>query len=164
MDMNRGVFVVAMASWPLLMATEVAIAASAGFTRREGKGSHCKRLRELVDGAAGLTAAETEACRRAVRHLQVGFDAVEETDKEDAYRFQMIFSWTMMAPPELAALLTAKRPEVLVLLGYYALLLYYGRSMWQVGDAGRYILGLVMDDLAPEWHPLLEYPREKIMY
>lgn len=169
MDMNRGVVVVSTASWPLLMTTEVGptIAASAAFARREPKGQHCRGLQELVDGAAGLSGAEREACRRAVRHLQVGFDAVEEAQEdqegeEDSYRHQMIFVWTMMAPPELAALLTAKRPEVLVLLGYYALLLYHGRRMWQVGDAGRYILGLIMDSLGPEWHPWLKYPREKM--
>ena len=164
-EMNRGVVVVSTASWPLLMTTEVGptIAASAAFTMREPKGDHCQGLPELVDGAVGLTDAEREACRRAVRHLQVGFDTVEEhKDQKDAYCHQMIFVWTMMAPPELSALLMAKRPEVLVLLGYYALLLYHGRNMWQVGDAGRYILGLIVDHLGREWYPWLKYPREKM--
>jgi len=166
MDMNRGVVAVSTASWPLLMTTEVGptIAASAAFARREAKGEHCKDLQELVEGAKGLSEAEKEACRRAVRCLQVGLDAIEEDweEEEGPYCHQMIFVWTMMAPPELAALLTAKRPEVLVLLGYYALLLHHGRSMWQVGDAGRYILGLIMDNLGPEWYALLKYPCEEM--
>ncbi|KAK1758981.1 putative C6 finger domain protein [Echria macrotheca] len=163
-EVTRGVMVVSMAAWPLLMATEggPTIAASAGFTMREGRGSHCEALHGMVEHAPGLSEAEREECRRAVRRLQVGFDAVEEEGKEDSYRFQMIFAWTMTAPPELAALLAAKRPEVLVMLGYYALLLHYGREMWQVGDAGEYLLGLIVEDLPPEWHYLLQYPRDKM--
>lgn len=61
-----------------------------------------------------------------------------------AYRFQMILSWTMMAPKELGRLLMGKRPEVSVMLGYYALLMDLRSGMWQVGDAGRYVLGLVV--------------------
>lgn len=155
-----------MASWPLLMATEVGptIAASAEFTRRQGKGRHCDALRELFGPgrATGLTEVEREVCVRAVRHLQVGFDAAEETEREDGYRFQMILSWTMMAPKELGGLLVGKRPEVLVMLGYYALLLDLGREMWQVGDAGRYVLGLVVRGLPVEWHGWLKYPRERM--
>ena len=164
MEVNRGVYVVSMASWPLLMTTEVGptIAASAEFTRREGKGRHCDALRELFGRAMGLTDVEREVCIRAVRHLQVGFDAVEEVDREDEYRFQMILSWTMLAPKELGGLLVGKRPEVLVMLGYYALLLDLGRGMWQVGDAGRYVLGLVVGALPVEWHAWLAYPRERM--
>jgi len=166
-ETTRGVMVVSMAAWPLLMAIPEAaptIAAHAMFTMREGKGTHCQGVREVVDRAAGLTDAEREACRVAARRLQVGCDAVEEEEKEDAYRFQMVFLWTMMASPELTGLLAAKRPEALVLLGYYALLLYHARGMWQVGDAGRYLLGLILGELSPEWHSYLEYPREKMAH
>jgi hypothetical protein len=164
MEVNRGVYVVTMASWPLLMTTEVGptIAASAEFTRRQGKGRHCDALRELFGRGTGLTDVEREVCVGAVRHLQVGFDAVDETDREDEYRFQMILSWTMMAPKELGRLLMEKRAEVLVMLGYYALLLDLGSGMWQVGDAGRYLLGLVVRALPVEWHGWLAYPRERM--
>ncbi|KAK0721780.1 hypothetical protein B0T26DRAFT_640649 [Lasiosphaeria miniovina] len=165
-ETTRGVMLVSMAAWPLLMAHPEAgprIEAHALFTMREGKGDHCNGLRELVDCADGLSEAEREACRAAARRLQVGFDAVEEEDKEDAYRFQGVFLWTMMASPELVALLAGKRPEALVMLGYYALLLYYARGMWQVGDAGRYLMGLIMDELSTEWHSALEYPRKMMV-
>ncbi|KXX79199.1 Sterol uptake control protein 2 [Madurella mycetomatis] len=164
MEMHRGVYAVAAAAWPLLMATEVGptIRASASFTSRPPAGRDCDGLREVVEGAAGMSWEEREACRRAIRHLQVGFDAVAETERDVTYRFQMIFLWTMLASVEFGRLLSAKRPEALLLLGHYALLLHYGREMWQVGDAGRYVLEMVLGELGPEWHRWLEVPRQTI--
>jgi hypothetical protein len=165
--MHRGIHTIAKTAWPLLMESELEpiLSWSSGFTSRPPRGSHCQQLRELVDGSEGLREQDKEACRLAIQYLQVGFDAalaVEGEEELKANRHQMIFSWTMLAPPEFTGLLAAKRPEVLVLLAYYALLLHYGRKMWQVGDAGAYILGIIVDYLGPEWGHWLEYPRATV--
>ena len=136
---------------------------SSGFTSRTPYGNHCQLLYEMVDSANGLNYSEKEMCRGEIKYLQVGFDAILLEELDDmGNRYQMLFSWTMLAPREFRGLLQAKRPEVLVLLGYYALMLHYGRHMWQVGDAGAYILELVYNYLSPEWHHWLKYPREAI--
>jgi hypothetical protein len=162
-EMHRGIYTIALSAWPLLMESklEPILTLSSNFTSRTPKGNHCQRARELVDGAEGLGDQGKEACRAAIRFLQVGFDAMLAED-EQTNRYQMIFSWTMLVPPEITGLITAKRPEVLVLLAYYALLLHYGRNMWQVGDAGVYMLGIIADYLGPKWNYWLEYPRERI--
>ena len=165
LEMHRGIYTVAKTAWPLLMESELEpiLSWSAGFTSRLPRGDHCRRIRELVDGAERLGEEGREACRRAIQYLQVGFDAMlGGEEEEEGYRYEMIFSWTMLAPPEFTGLLAAKRPEALVLLGYYALLLHFGRSMWQVGDAGAYILGIIVEHLGPEWNHWLEYPRERV--
>ena len=164
-EMHMGIRAIALSAWPSLMETELepVLSWSSGFTNRQPKGNHCQRIMEMVDGADGLGEEEKEACRIAVRHLQVGFDAVLAEDQEQekqGNKFQMIVSWSMLSPPEFTGLLAVKRPEVLVLLGWYALLLHYGRRMWQVGDAGRYILSIIGDYLGPEWDHWLEYPRD----
>ncbi|MCJ1388817.1 hypothetical protein MMC18_001667 [Xylographa bjoerkii] len=163
LEMHRGIYTVASTAWPLLMESELEpiLSWSSRFNSRPPIGNHCQRIRELVDGTDGLGREDKDVCRLAIQYLQVGFDAVLAKE-EQGNRFQMIFSWTMLAPPEFTGLLASKRPEVLVLLGYYALLLHYGRIMWQVGDAGAYILGIIVDYLGPEWDHWLEYPRERI--
>ncbi|OAA56726.1 hypothetical protein SPI_07733 [Niveomyces insectorum RCEF 264] len=163
-EMHRGVFVVASAAWPLLLASELEpiLSRSAGLTSRSPRGTHCQRLHGLVDGARGLSEADTEACREAIRYLQVGFDAMLAEREELAMRQQMIFSWSLLAAPKLTGLLAARRPEVLVVLAYYALLLHYGRAIWLVGDAGQYIFCLVADYLGPSWEDWLAYPRERM--
>lgn len=166
LEMHRGVHAIAVTAWPLLMDSELRpiLAWSSGFTSRRPRGDHCQHVKELIDGADGLREEEKAACQRAIQYLQVGFDAVlaEHGEDEKGNRFQMIVSWPMLMPPEFTGLLAAKRPEALVLLGYYALLLHYGRKMWQVGDAGAYMLGIIADYLGPEWDHWLKYPRERI--
>lgn len=168
-EMHRGIYTIVRTARSLLMDSvlEPILSGSAEFTSQPPRGSHCQRIRELVEGADGLGDKDKEACRQAIGYLQVGFDAIlaeeeQEEGEEEGRRYQMIFSWTLLAPPEFTGLLAAKQPEVLVLLGYYALLLHYGRNKWQVGDAGAYILGIVVDYLGPKWDYWLEYPRDRI--
>ncbi|KAJ4263531.1 hypothetical protein NW762_006350 [Fusarium torreyae] len=166
-DMNRGIYNVARSAWPLLLASELApiLSFSSGESSRVPKGSHCQPIARLIEDSTGLKEAEKEACRKAIQYLQVGFDAMfTEQGEEKRNRFRMIFQWTMLASPELTSLLAEKRPEALVLLGYYALLLHYGRNLWQVGNTGLYLLGLILDYLKPEWHFWLEYPRAMLTH
>ncbi|EXJ84196.1 hypothetical protein A1O3_04863 [Capronia epimyces CBS 606.96] len=178
---HRGIHTVAVSAWPLLMESELEpiLSWSSGFNQRTPQGHHCKAVTELLDTAYGMTHEEKEACQQAHTYLQIGFDAVladadnsptplSQQDQQGhaqhqkGNRYQMIISWIMLASPEFTRLLAAKRPEALVLLAYYALLLHHGRTMWQVGDAGAYMLRIIADFLGPEWERWLSYPREMV--
>ena len=163
-EMHRGVVTVAKSAWPQLLESklEPVLSWSSEFTSRLPRGNHCQQLKDLIDSADGLGAEEKAACWSAIQRLQVGFDATFAEEEDQANRNHMIFTWTMLAPPELTSLLAAKRPEILVLLAYYAVLLHYGRDMWQVGDAGAYILGMIVNYLGSEWDCWLAYPREMV--
>ncbi|KAF4980325.1 hypothetical protein FZEAL_3642 [Fusarium zealandicum] len=159
-EMNRGIYTIVHAAWPLLLESELepVLSLSAGFTSQPPRGDHCERVKELISSTDGLCEADKEVCRQVIQYLQIGFDAVL-AEEEQGNRYQMLFTWTMLAPPEFTRLLAAKRPEVFVVLGYYALLLHCGKGMWQVGDSGAYMLGLIEDYLGPEWDYWLEHPR-----
>lgn len=124
----------------------------------------------LIDSSDSLDEKDKNACRLVIQYLQLGFDAIlapkteaaTETEEDEDIRYRMIFLWTVLVPPEFTGLLAALRGEALVVLGYYALLLHYGRGMWQVGDAGCHVLGLVGRYLGQEWDCWLDYPREMI--
>lgn len=163
-EVHRGIYTIARTVWPLLMDSELwpVLSLTAEFTSRQPKGSHCQQIRELVDCSDGLGEEAKKACQVAINYLQVGFDAVLADEETHGVRHQMIFSWTLLVPPELTDLFTAKRPEVLVLLAYYTVLLHYGRHMWQVGDSGAYILGIIVDYLGPEWDQWLKYPQAMV--
>ncbi|KFY97229.1 hypothetical protein V498_02191 [Pseudogymnoascus sp. VKM F-4517 (FW-2822)] len=163
-EVHRGIYTIARTVWPLLMDSELGpvLSLTAEFTSRQPKGSHCQQIRELVDCSDGLGEEAKEACQVAINYLQVGFDAVLSDEETHGVRHQMIFSWTLLVPPELTDLFTAKRPEVLVLLAYYTVLLHYGRNIWQVGDSGAYILGIIVDYLGPEWDHWLKYPQAMV--
>ncbi|OBT66513.1 hypothetical protein VE03_03610 [Pseudogymnoascus sp. 23342-1-I1] len=163
-EVHRGIYTIARTVWPLLMDSELGpiLSLTAEFTSRQPKGSHCQQIRELVNCSDGLGEEAKKACQVAIDYLQVGFDAVMADEETQGVRHQMIFSWTLLVPPELTDLFTAKRPEILVLLAYYAVLLHYGKNMWQVGDSGAYILGIIVDYVGPEWDHWLKYPQEMV--
>ncbi|KAL4737169.1 hypothetical protein BDV11DRAFT_160572 [Aspergillus similis] len=159
LETHRGVYTVAMGNWSLLMETELApvLLRSRAFTSQEPKGDECQQLQALVASSVSLDQGEKEACRQAIRYLQLGFDAL--TTREGKLRYQMLFLWNVLVPSEFNGLLATKRAQALVILAYYALLLHQGRHIWQVGGAGQHILGMIQENLGPEWDRWLEYPR-----
>lgn len=158
-EMNWGLYRLTLSAWPLLLNTELepVLSWSSQQSSKDPTGKHCEPIVQLVNDSIALSNDEKEVCREAIQYLQLGFDAMFKED--DGGRYRMIFQWTMLASPGLTSLLATKRPEALILLGYYALLLHHARSLWQVGDTGVYLLGLITAYLAPEWHIWLEYPR-----
>ena len=117
-----------------------------------------REIRNALQTAVALAENDSQSEGRKGQRQGAGEGEAEELGN----RYQMIFAWTMLSPSSFTALLAAMRPEALVVLAYYALLLHYGRGMWQVGDAGAYILGMIVDYLQPEWRRWLEYPGERI--
>lgn len=169
MDMHRGIYVIAKEAWPFLMRSDLEpiLSRSKEFTSREPVGRHCESLYGMIEQAMELSEEESEGCKAATGYLQVGFDATElgvgdgELDLDHG-KHQMIYSWTMLVPKEVTVLMQRKRPEALVLLAYYAVLLHRGRELWQVGDAGVYLFGRVAEYLGEEWVEWMEWPRQEI--
>ncbi|CAG1979524.1 unnamed protein product [Fusarium graminearum] len=158
-DLNRGIYNVVVSAWHLLADSELEAVLS--WSRRESakepRGTKCLPIIKLIADSTSLTDGEKRACRLAIDYLQLGFDAISSEEKGSRYR--MIFQWTMLASPDFTTLLSARKPEALILLSYYALLLHHGRKLWQIRDTGMYLMGLITDHLPSEWHFWLEYPR-----
>ena len=163
-ELQVGVHTVAIQAWPLLMKTELqsVLTNSASFTSREPKGLQCADLVARIESATSLCEEEKQACQDAIGFLQVGFDAIGNENVEDeAHRYQMLCSWTMLLSPKFKQFLAAKQPEALVVLAYYAVLLHHGRSLWQVGDAGVYLFGIIRQYLGSQWDDWLEKAQEQ---
>jgi len=161
-DLNRGIYNVAASAWPLLVESEIepVLSWSRKASAKEPTGTECAPISKLIDDSTTIDEREKEVCHSAIQYLQVGFDAMS-SGEEDA-RYRMIFQWTMLASPELRTLLSERKPEALILLSYYALLLHYGRRLWQISNAGEYLIDAIGDYLGPEWHFWLEYPIKMI--
>jgi hypothetical protein len=164
-EMHRGIYTIAKSAWPLLMESELEpiLSMSVGFTSRKPIGSDCQLVQELVDSSVDLSEAEKDATRVAIQYLQVGFDAAAAEEELYHHRHQMIYSWTMLVPPEVTGMLVRKQPEALILLAYYAVLLHSGKRLWQAGNAGAYVFDLITTHLGPEWDPWMQYPQNKII-
>lgn len=167
-EMHRSTYTIASTAWPLLIETELEpiLSKSAKLTSQPPRGNHCQRVQELLDHATGLDQDDKESCRKAIQDLQVGFDEILDNEKESepgANRYEMIFLWPMLTSPRLTTLLAARTPEALIVLGYYATLLHHGRSMWQVGNAGAYLLDIIMNYFGSDWDYWLAYPLQVVL-
>ncbi|EKJ72912.1 hypothetical protein FPSE_06958 [Fusarium pseudograminearum CS3096] len=158
-DLNRGIYNVVVSAWPLLADSELEPVLSWSKTEsaKEPRGTECLPIIKLITESKSLTEDEKKACQVAINFLQLGFDAIASEEKGSRYR--MIFQWTMLASPDFTTLLSARKPEALILLSYYALLLHYGRKLWQIRDTGMHLMGFITDNLPSEWHFWLDYPR-----
>lgn len=164
-NMHRGIFVIANSAWPLLMQSELEpmLSMSRAFTSREPVGKECHSFHDFIDRSPNLSEEEKMATRAAIKYLQLGFDAGDAEMGARQNQHQMIYNWAMLVPPQFTALLESKRPEALVVMAYYAVLLHRGKELWQVGDAGVYIFELISNHLGLEWEEFLNYPREKLV-
>ncbi|KAL1608481.1 hypothetical protein SLS60_003423 [Paraconiothyrium brasiliense] len=149
LDTLRGVYVIFKEASPFWQETVLdhILSLSSALTSREPVGTRCQRVKQLVNASPRLSLGDKEACQVAIRYLQVGFDALLAGNEPKGNRYQMLFLWCILVPREFIALISAKNTEALVVLGHYAMLLGYGRAMWQVEDAGEYMLGLLKADL-----------------
>ncbi|KAK4649873.1 hypothetical protein QC762_704340 [Podospora pseudocomata] len=170
--LHRGVRTIAASSWPLLMESELTgmLSWSQEYLLRKPTGQECSRIRVMVATSASLTGGERQACMEAIDFLQVGFDSVLSADWEElgkeagskGNKHQMTYSWSVVVAPEFMALLVDKRPESLVVLGYFCVLLHYARETWQIRDAGRYVFEMVEQCLGEAWRCWLDWPRRMI--
>lgn len=161
---HRGIHTIATTTWPLLMESSLSsiLSLSKAFTSRSPKGQHCTAASSLILGSSTLSSAEKDACLSALRYLQIGFDAATAEEGEVQNRHHMVCTWSMLLTPRFTGLLSWLRPEALVVLAHYAEILHYARELWQIRDAGKYILGLILDHLDGTWPQWLVRARQTV--
>ena len=71
-------------------------------------------------------------------------------------------TWPITISAEYTELLDERRPEALVVMAYFSILLHGRRSFWAVGNAGRYLLAAVDEYLGERWAEWLAVPKEMV--
>jgi hypothetical protein len=150
----RGVRAVAGQSWHLLCETDLRpILEEAMPEMRKGLGPNCQRLSMLVT-SSNLSPSSIKACQQAIEYLQWAFDGQSNANA--------IFAWPVLVTSEYTELLTQRRPEALMILAYYAVLLYQHRELWVLGDAGQFLIESITSYLGTYWDKWLAWPYDII--
>ena len=136
-------------------------AAHAQMVAASSDGPEAEHLTRLLDGA-DLSPATREIYIEAVGRLQKDINAHPEVD-DPQNAMSSVFSWLISTPQEFSTLLEERRPEALVLLGWFALVLHRHRTSPMIGDSGSYLFGLVDSHLGPRWDTWMAWPRNEIM-
>ncbi|KAF2148579.1 hypothetical protein K461DRAFT_324885 [Myriangium duriaei CBS 260.36] len=97
----------------------------------------------------------------ALRRLQKELNCPDMTDMDDSTF--AVFSWLITTPPEFNSLLEERRPEALVLLAWFAVILHQHRKSWIIRDGGRYIFDLIEVHLGSRWEKWIAWPKAQLL-
>lgn len=122
-------------------------------------GSECTPLESLLQ-SSDLNPASIDACREAVSTLQTSFNMQRALNNPRAPNPGSAFAVTV--PPEYVNVLRKHRPEALIILAYYGVLLHRSRKCWVFGDSGARIIHAISQNLGSFWQSALAWPLEVI--
>lgn len=157
-NLNRGVRATILPAFDYLHNSELQPFLSV-FREAEAKiispGNECDPLNRLMDDS-DLNETSIEACRQAIKWLQWCFDVCRGLD-EDEYP-QSASAFVVKVEVGFINLLHKHRPEALVVLAYYGVLLHRCRSFWAFGDAGASMVRAIAGQLGNYWQEALAWP------
>ena len=103
-----------------------------------------------------------EAIKMLVWVYKSAFSKASESSFHDQAAAKHATRWMILVPPGYIELLVQRKPEALVILGHFAVILHKLRTCWTVGDAARQLLLIVEAHLEEPWHTTLSWPKSFI--
>lgn len=172
LDLHRGVRVVTGQAWKFLTQSSIssvihsaerAMTAAPSQQSQEQAAIVADRLNRLLDDA-DMGANSEEACRDAVSWLKLVYqcELLPRQMPREEPATSVIWAWPVMLSAVFTRLLMERRPEALIILCYYAVLLHQRRQVWIVGDGGRVLIEEMTRFLGTYWKDYLEWPNEML--
>jgi hypothetical protein len=106
-----------------------------------------------------ITSIELEICSEALTKLLSVYNSQPLVEDGMAPDVRTIITWPITLTAEFTQLLEIKKPEALVILAYFSILLNDRKNFWVVGEAGRDLLGAIAEYLGEDWAEWLEAPK-----
>lgn len=160
-NLLRGVRSLIGGWWPYLLSTDLnPILQLATDQRLKGKEHSCQldTLRELIQ-TADIGLPSKKAYGETIEELErVYASQTEVKDPEAGESANMIFAWLVLTPKEYVELLEQRRPEALIILAYYAVVLHQRRRFWAINDAGQFLIKGISAHLGKHWDQWLAMP------
>ncbi|KPM34701.1 hypothetical protein AK830_g11875 [Neonectria ditissima] len=157
--LHRGVRTVISDSYELIVETSlrpfiinVRLASESGYA-----GSECAELERLIDNS-DLAPATIAACKSACQSVQWAFNLHANLPSDD--HIHAVTALPVLLTAEYVDALRKHRPEALLVLAYYGVLVHRCRNSWIVGDAGAAVIRLIADYLGTFWAEPLRWPLE----
>ncbi|KAK9447014.1 uncharacterized protein V1518DRAFT_422688 [Limtongia smithiae] len=165
MSLLRGVNTVISPWWGALAASDMGPIMLSAHYRREAaaqrRGSEVAPLRDLVLSA---DISDNVRCLYLceIKHMQVEFDYFANIDETHLNSVHLVFTWPMKASKEFLILLEEQRPEALVILSYYGVILHQSRRAWPIRDSGKFLVTAISCHLGRRWDTWLKWPQEMV--
>ncbi|KAH7126450.1 hypothetical protein B0J13DRAFT_454640 [Dactylonectria estremocensis] len=165
-ELFRGIRVVTIGAWKFLLESEYQkiFKDGAAAANNVSAGSHTSSLLALVRDSLGMDEAQKTGCEEAIARLQWVFEVHDRTGPEEViwHSAQVALSWPLTVTPEFLQCLQARRPEALLVLAHFAVILSWCKSSWIFGPVGSQLLDGIVSSLGPGWERWLQWPKEMI--
>jgi Fungal specific transcription factor domain len=111
----------------------------------------------------GLDQTQAATCDTAIEELISVYKFIFGKESECLLHDQAAAKhaprWLILIPPAYTELLDQRKPEALVILGHFAVILHKLRACWTVRNAGQQLLLVVETHLEQSWHATLSWPK-----
>ncbi|KAH8734125.1 hypothetical protein BGZ61DRAFT_445833 [Ilyonectria robusta] len=128
-----------------------------GTVNTEDLDIECGPLQEMLDHS-DLSTTSIQICRDTAKILEKSFRMYHRIAKVSTRRSASIMTFPVHVSAEFTAMIDQQKPEALIILAFYAVLLHRCRNAWIVGDAGRFIIESIAERLQGYWSQWLAFP------
>jgi len=77
---------------------------------------------------------------------------------------RIVTAWPIQISAEYTELLNERKPEALIVMAYFSILLHGRSTFWAVGDAGTFLLNAIEGYLGEEWIKWLVVPKKIVRH
>ncbi|KAH6989575.1 hypothetical protein BKA56DRAFT_576067 [Ilyonectria sp. MPI-CAGE-AT-0026] len=123
-------------------------------------GNECDELIKAID-SSDLSPTTVAACKSAADSLQTTFNMYNNLPK-DENNTHAATAFPVLLTTEFIDVLRKHRPEALLVLAYYGVLLHRHRRSWIIGDAGQFVVHLIADHLGSFWQGPMQWPLQAL--
>ncbi|TQN64926.1 Lysine biosynthesis regulatory protein LYS14 [Colletotrichum shisoi] len=114
-------------------------------------------LHRMLD-RADLGPASLQACRDAAETLRDSYAIYRSIAERTTHHSASVMSFGVRVTTGFIDVLKQRRPEALVVLAFYAVLLHWCRDFWIFADAGEFLIRAVASHLGDYWSEWLAFP------
>lgn len=118
------------------------------------------QLEKLCENSADGQEA-IEAYRSALATLRMSFVRMNNRPPYEC-EVSIAFLWPVMVPQEYASMLNMRRPEALIILAHYCIILHHLNDYWWVRGWAMHIIENIQQELDEDWRYWIQWPTSVI--
>ena len=159
----RGVRTILSGWWEFLLNSDIKALIQEGQAvadRNDEVVQHLDELCSRIAQSAGLDPSQSKIYEEAIRQMIWVYKSRPSSDvMDEKHNPWMITTWPIVVSTEYTNLLAQRKPEALVVLSYFTVLLHKCGEFWAIGKGGQFLLDVLGAYLGGQWEVWLAWPR-----
>lgn len=161
LSLHRGVSAVTRQSWSMIkesrLAPKLTEIEDAFQDGDEGGVKEIEVLYAMVD-ESHLNDSSIETYHAAIETLRGTLNVYQRFKSNDSQQHNGPLAFSIAVNEKYVNFLKQRRPEALVILAYYAVMLHWSRDFWVYKDGGQYLIRAITAYLGSHWERWLAWP------